>query len=46
MSFCGNCGGQVGEGIKFCPGCGASMEVQGQNTGSVNQSNFSDNVIG
>lgn len=44
MSFCGNCGSQVGEGIKFCPGCGASMDVQGQNTGSVNQSNFSDNV--
>ena len=27
MSFCGNCGSQVGEGIKFCPRCGSPAET-------------------
>lgn len=25
MAFCGNCGAQVEEGLKFCPGCGNEM---------------------
>lgn len=25
MAFCGNCGTQVNEGVKFCPGCGNAM---------------------
>lgn len=48
MSFCGNCGSEVGEGVKFCPGCGAGMDGQssfsGQNSNSVNQSSFSSSV--
>lgn len=27
MAFCGKCGQQVNEGIKFCPSCGAPMSV-------------------
>lgn len=25
MAFCGNCGAQVQDGVKFCPGCGQAM---------------------
>ncbi len=25
MAFCGNCGTQVPDGTRFCPGCGAAM---------------------
>jgi uncharacterized membrane protein len=25
MAFCGNCGKQVDDGVKFCPSCGTSM---------------------
>ena len=25
MAFCGKCGTQVNDGVKFCPSCGASM---------------------
>ena len=27
MAFCGNCGTQVNEGVKFCPGCGNQVAV-------------------
>ena len=27
MAFCGKCGAQVNEGVKFCPSCGASTEI-------------------
>ena len=27
MAFCGKCGTQVNEGVKFCPGCGNAMVV-------------------
>ena len=27
MAFCGNCGNQVAEGVKFCPSCGNAMQV-------------------
>lgn len=27
MAFCGKCGTQVNEGVKFCPGCGNAMAV-------------------
>ncbi|MDC1809374.1 zinc-ribbon domain-containing protein [Bacteroides uniformis] len=27
MAFCGKCGQQVNEGVKFCPSCGAPMGV-------------------
>lgn len=26
MAFCGKCGIQVGEDVRFCPGCGAAMD--------------------
>lgn len=26
MSFCSNCGSQLGEGVKFCPNCGKSLD--------------------
>lgn len=28
MAFCGKCGNQVEDGVKFCPGCGAAMAEQ------------------
>jgi hypothetical protein len=27
MSFCPNCGKEVGEGVKFCPDCGQRLKV-------------------
>lgn len=27
MAFCGKCGQQVNEGVKFCPSCGAPMSA-------------------
>lgn len=32
MAFCGKCGQKIEEGIKFCPACGASVEVNAQQT--------------
>lgn len=38
MAFCGKCGTQVDEGVKFCPGCGAPMgEAQQQTTQNTQQ---------
>lgn len=30
MAFCGNCGTQVAEGVKFCPSCGNTMQATPQ----------------
>ncbi len=30
MAFCGKCGTQVNDGVKFCPGCGAPVGAQEQ----------------
>ena len=27
MAFCGKCGTQVNDGVRFCPGCGAAIEA-------------------
>ena len=51
MAFCGKCGAQVNEGVKFCPSCGASTEIpkeettqQTQQTGQ--QTDFSAKIAG
>ena len=45
MAFCGKCGTQVNEGVKFCPGCGNAMEAepqaQAQQTQQTQQNDFS-----
>lgn len=30
--FCGNCGAELGEGARFCPGCGAPVPVEDRET--------------
>ena len=30
MAFCGKCGTQVNEGVKFCPGCGTAVAAESQ----------------
>ena len=27
MAYCGKCGNQIDEGVKFCPSCGATLQV-------------------
>ncbi len=27
MAYCGKCGNQIEEGVKFCPTCGAALQV-------------------
>ena len=51
MAFCGKCGTKVEDGVKFCPGCGASTEIpkeettqQTQQTGQ--QTDFSAKIAG
>lgn len=51
MAFCGKCGAKVEDGVKFCPGCGASTEIpkeettqQTQQTGQ--QTDFSAKIAG
>lgn len=48
MAFCGKCGAQVNEGVKFCPSCGASTEIPKeeptQQTGQ--QTDFSAKIAG
>ena len=28
MAFCGKCGQQVNEGVRFCPACGQGLEIR------------------
>ncbi len=30
--FCSNCGSEIEEGVKFCPSCGAAVEVSSEDT--------------
>ena len=32
MAFCGTCGNQIEEGVKFCPACGAALQVANPET--------------
>lgn len=44
MAFCGKCGTQVNDGVRFCPSCGAQMGAQGQpNQGAQQQANPQNN---
>lgn len=40
MAFCGKCGTQVNDGVKFCPSCGASVATQEQQEQNTQQNNF------
>ena len=31
MTYCGKCGAQVQDGVKFCQGCGAAVETKVEN---------------
>lgn len=35
MSYCGKCGIQIDEGIKFCPSCGTAVQVNDKETNKV-----------
>ncbi len=37
MAFCGQCGTKVDEGVKFCPSCGAAIEVVERKTEPTDQ---------
>ena len=28
MAFCGKCGTQINDGVRFCPGCGAALAIR------------------
>ena len=32
MAYCGKCGNQIDEGVKFCPACGAALQVANPET--------------
>ena len=32
MAYCGKCGNQIDEGVKFCPSCGAALQVANPET--------------
>lgn len=36
MAFCGKCGQQVNDGIKFCPACGAPIAAAGDTFSNLN----------
>lgn len=44
MAFCGKCGQQVNEGVKFCPSCGAPMDVARQSAPEPTFSKLNDTV--
>ena len=48
MAFCGKCGAQVNEGVKFCPSCGASTEIPKEETTQQTgqQTDFSAKIAG
>lgn len=35
MSYCGKCGIQIDEGIKFCPSCGTAIQANDEETNKV-----------
>ncbi len=37
MSYCGKCGKQIDEGLKFCPDCGAAVEAAVENNAEQTQ---------
>lgn len=39
MAFCGKCGTQISDGMKFCPSCGAAVQAEevNQNTDTVQE---------
>ena len=52
MAFCGKCGQKIAEGIKFCPACGAPVEVNAtqsaqsqQPAGGYNQADIEQNKV-
>ena len=45
MAFCGKCGQKIEEGIKFCPACGAPVEVNAQQTAQ-QQTQLQSNTFG
>ena len=52
MAFCGKCGQKIEEGIKFCPACGAPVEVNAtqsaqsqQPAGGYNQADIEQNKV-
>lgn len=38
MTYCGKCGAQVQDGVKFCQGCGAAVETKVENNAQQAQS--------
>ncbi len=49
MALCKNCGAQVNDGVKFCPGCGSAMTFENPNQQSGqettgNQNDFSAKI--
>lgn len=46
MAFCGKCGTQVNDGVKFCPGCGAPVGAQEQQNPNPQQANTQQNNFG
>ena len=45
MTYCGKCGAQVQDGVKFCQGCGAAVETKVENNAQqVPQNDFSQKI--
>ena len=40
MPFCSNCGKEIKEGTKFCPGCGVSITDETETTNNQQNNNF------
>ncbi len=46
MTYCGKCGAQVQDGVKFCQGCGAAVEIPVENNAqqAAPQNDFSQKI--
>ena len=45
MTYCGKCGAQVQDGVKFCQGCGAAVETKVENNAQqAPQNDFSQKI--